>query len=615
MITKIGRVFKVHFVVQKFQETPGDTRHRLKVVINTKNLKDRYEADREVDLILMKGHYMLNQKVMVTGYYLRNMAQLDDAFPELSQERRQLIYCQRPEDGAPRYKRSGTGVVKVLETMLELNMFKEIEYYDQDMLRTCEFKNKLADFVDLEYDERLCTQFVSKTFVEHGWSRIYYADFETDPTVSPHRPYLCCVVSKRGDKTFVKKFRDSRTLAHQFLDYLEDGSLTYFHNLTYDSCFFMNSAENYQIKLLERTGKVIKLTLSQFAEGRRTRVLTFMDSYRIIPAPLRAFAQMFNLQVHKELMPYKIYTAENVEKGKIPFEEFVHQFDVENPEAGDEARTQLRVNAEGAGALVDGLIDILEYAEFYCVKDCLVLMYGLQKFSADLAVIYKDCNTIMPQLSNFVSISAVGYSFARSFGCFDGCFELAGKPQEFILRCVSGGRCMCAGNRKQMVEGRIQDFDAVSLYPSAMWSMEGIPRGRPKVITPETDIWRASAFFVEISIKKLVPHADYQFGQVFTKSENGSKMFGNTAVEHFYTDKRGLKDLTEFYDIEYEVLRGYYFDDGFNRKIKAFIKKLFDLRNEYKKSGNPLEKTIKLLLNSIYGKSILKSIPTEIKVV
>jgi hypothetical protein len=92
-------------------------------------------------------------------------------------------------------------------------------------------------------------------------------------------------------------------------------------------------------------------------------------------------------------------------------------------------------------------------------------------------------------------------------------------------------------------------------------------------------------------------------------------MFGNDAVEHFYTDMRGLKDLLEFYDCEYEVVRGYYFDEGFNPKIQKFIKKLFDMRNAYKKAGNPLEKTIKLLLNSIYGKSILKSIPTEIKVV
>ena len=71
----------------------------------------------------------------------------------------------------------------------------------------------------------------------------------------------------------------------------------------------------------------------------------------------------------------------------------------------------------------------------------------------------------------------------------------------------------------------------------------------------------------------------------------------------------------EFYDIEYELIRGYYFDEGFNNKINTFIKTLFDLRLKYKNEHNPLEKTIKLLLNSIYGKSILKPLTDDIKVV
>jgi hypothetical protein len=174
---------------------------------------------------------------------------------------------------------------------------------------------------------------------------------------------------------------------------------------------------------------------------------------------------------------------------------------------------------------------------------------------------------------------------------------------------------MTANNRKQWVEGRIQDFDAVSLYPSAMYIMDGIPKGRPKVIERRMDIWKFDQFFVEIDIKKLKGKCEYAFGQVYNKNDKGSKMFGNDTRQHFYVDKRGLKDLIEYYDIEYDVLRGYYFDEGFNTKIRTFIKKLFDLRVSYKKEGNPLEKTIKLLLNSIYGKSILKSVPTEIKVV
>ena len=69
----------------------------------------------------------------------------------------------------------------------------------------------------------------------------------------------------------------------------------------------------------------------------------------------------------------------------------------------------------------------------------------------------------------------------------------------------------------------------------------------------------------------------------------------------------------EFYDIDYDIIRGYYFSDGFNSKINELIDKLFELRKRYKAERNPLQSTIKLLLNSIYGKSILKPTRVEIK--
>ena len=65
--------------------------------------------------------------------------------------------------------------------------------------------------------------------------------------------------------------------------------------------------------------------------------------------------------------------------------------------------------------------------------------------------------------------------------------------------------------------------------------------------------------------------------------------------------------------IDYEIVRGYYFNEGFNSNINELINKLFELRRKYKTEHNPLQNTIKLLLNSIYGKSILKPMKTEIK--
>ena len=178
---------------------------------------------------------------------------------------------------------------------------------------------------------------------------------------------------------------------------------------------------------------------------------------------------------------------------------------------------------------------------------------------------------------------------------------------------------MTRNNTKQLVQGRIQDFDAVSLYPSAMYIMSGIPKGTPKVIEDLSinSVLAHDYFFVEIRVKsiKAKSRTPYAFGQLYSTNENGSKIFSNEPVDSFYLDKRALMDLMEFYDVEFEVLRGYSFNEGFNSRINELISRLFELRKQYKAQGNPLQSTIKLLLNSIYGKSILKPTRTEIKVV
>ncbi|EAX94207.1 hypothetical protein TVAG_360530 [Trichomonas vaginalis G3] len=45
------------------------------------------------------------------------------------------------------------------------------------------------------------------------------------------------------------------------------------------------------------------------------------------------------------------------------------------------------------------------------------------------------------------------------------------------------------------------------------------------------------------------------------------------------------------------------------------VKKLFELRLKYKKEENPLQENIKLILNSIYGKTILSPIESKIKII
>ena len=78
--------------------------------------------------------------------------------------------------------------------MFELNLFREINAYEYQLLETCEFNNKLNDYKELDNDKDLCTRKVENQNTFINKRRIYYADFETDVTVSPHVPYLCCVL-------------------------------------------------------------------------------------------------------------------------------------------------------------------------------------------------------------------------------------------------------------------------------------------------------------------------------------------------------------------------------------------------------------------------------------
>ena len=623
MIKKIAEVMRCHFIIKRIDENKDVSNQMVMHIDTRKTVKKNF--NREVHLLLFKSHYMICQDLPVTTYYIKNKDMLSKTYAHVEQNKRQMIRGINKK-GFPIYKNKGTRPMKVLRLLFDLNLFREINAYEYNLLKTCEFNNKLNDYVDLAYDECLCTREMKGTGFPNETKQIYYADFETDVTVSPHRPYLCCVVTQSQGKCYGKTLK-GKNIGSRLLDHLQNNSITYFHNLKYDVCFFINTP-GWKVNITERSGTVLKVVMCKYSKknkNNKTRLLkklTFKNSYSIIPAPLRDFAPMFTLNVHKEIMAYKLYTEKNINKQLIdPLIFQLHYYheniDKISIKSFHQDCLQLMKNIKLSKSMIEGKIDIMKYAEFYCMKDCLVLAQGMIKFNNDLQEVV---SSLMPtsslDINNYISISAIGYALAKGYGCFEGCYELSGKPQDFISRCVCGGRTMTRNNERQVVQGKIQDFDAVSLYPSAMYIMPGIPKGRPKEIkdTSIDKVLNYDYFYVEIRIKsiKCKSSVPYAFGQLF-HIENGSKIFDNNPLDSFYVDKRALLDLKEFYEIDFDIIRGYYFNNGFNSKINVLIHKLFELRKKYKSEHNPLQNTIKLLLNSIYGKSILKPTKTEIK--
>ncbi|KAK8871719.1 hypothetical protein M9Y10_007459 [Tritrichomonas musculus] len=179
-------------------------------------------------------------------------------------------------------------------------------------------------------------------------------------TVSPHKPYLCSIYDGKNTKPYT-----GDDIAKRFLDDLPNHSLTYFHNLKYDVCFFIDEPY-WTTHVIKSGGTILQAVMKQpktirywnkethsYKTKDIIKRLTFRDSYSLIPAPLSRLANIFNLIVHKEIMLYKLYTAANINRKMIPFNEFKDQYRDEHIDDKTEAEleqdySQLLINAKEA---------------------------------------------------------------------------------------------------------------------------------------------------------------------------------------------------------------------------------------------------------------------------
>jgi hypothetical protein len=272
-----------------------------------------------------------------------------------------------------------------------------------------------------------------------------------------------------------------------------------------------------------------------------------------------------------------------------------------------------------------------KYAEFYCHQDVNLLKEGFLKFR-ELSI---SAFNLDPY--NFVTICGLSNKYVEDnvYNTNPELFVLSGTPREFISQCIVGGRNMMKDNMKQkIIDKEISDFDAVSLYPSAMhrlYTLEGIPKVLSKnmlntkyllehlfeddQIEPNENR-NMSGFFIQILITKV--NKELHFPIIVVNDELNQnlnlKRSSNSCCE-MCVDHIGFQDLIKYQQIECKIIRGYYFDEKRDVKIRNVIENLFQLRLKYKKEENPLQNIIKLILNSIYGKSIMKPIVTKHKFV
>ena len=73
-------------------------------------------------------------------------------------------------------------------------------------------------------------------------------------------------------------------------------------------------------------------------------------------------------------------------------------------------------------------------------------------------------------------------TFMFKSGCYDNVYKFSSIIQVVITKRVVGGRAMCNSNKQYHVKKKITDFYACSLYPSAMYYMDGFLEGTPNLL-------------------------------------------------------------------------------------------------------------------------------------
>lgn len=572
---------------------------------------------------------------------------------------------------------------------------KMAEYRDFKKIITCE---NVFDDPSFDPDEE------EDNNIYYPYDVLHF-DFESITNDDVHRPYL--INSETRSDGVKQSFYGLDSCALKWLQSLDNNYICIAHNLRYDLQFLIKYIDNLGDMI--KTGNKIKSISGTFYNKNtgKTIRLNFKDSYGLIPMPLRKFGKCFNLEVKKEIMPYEAFNKESIVKRYIKIQnasKFLKDHELV-PFMLNLKKWKLIKNIE--------YFRHIEYSRRYCELDVEVLKGGYEIFRGWMQEV---CNL---DIDNAVSIPQIANTFGLNSGVFGGCYKISGVARDFIQKCVVGGRCMTRRNEKFRINHDVDDFDGVSLYPSAMNRMDGFLMGKPKVITDEikkqimsqlfateeqtieekTEVeikilnklfsydsstnykasspiaymiasrtrmtglnlkrmlpsysqeefdamvafdgvpltiashingmkeedlkeWRQfesslrypDGYFIEIEVLDIKVKRDFPL--LSRRNEQGIRAFDNDIKGNkIFVDRTSLEDLIKFQDLKFNILRGYYYNEGRNIIIKEFIKGLFDERLKKKKEGNPIQEVYKLIMNAFYGKLIQNPIEHDFRFV
>ena len=312
--------------------------------------------------------------------------------------------------------------------------------------------------------------------------------------------------------------------------------------------------------------------------------------------------------------------------------------------------------------------DYKEYAIFYCKQDVRCLAAIIKKFSnLLLGTGVEGVYGVPPFSMNLMAYrtaSSIGFDYFLKTVMFQQNEDKEWVPRHdwavpkcalraIIQKTIRGGRVMCRDNKKwhypedpKKDTALIYDYDAVSLYPSAMsvlWLTDGIPQLIKGDFTrhnflehfapPEASPEEAKTFLHQdgcIHLTHLNTRKPRHFPLLCIKDPktklNNYRNFNDEDVDT-WVNAIDLFNLINFQDADFTWDAAVVWNGERHYEIRESIQALFDFRlenhktirdengKELAKHEHPIQKVAKLMMNSIFGKSILKVSNKEKKIV
>jgi hypothetical protein len=571
-----------------------------------------------VDMGLVENHYFHIGKVPITQFAMAHY----DELKHMPRWNEVIENTKMLRSGKPAYEKNRkcfTDSWTLIRKMVTENkhLLREIpreELFDthfhniSDTLRDLSISD--SNFKLNKYDEKQDDEDTVNVFF----------DFETiTDCVKHHVPYLCRA-SCFKERVFLGE-DCGRKLLYALVDRYEGKNLRLIaHNASYDWHFIhqylcrLNTVEK-GTRMVCATGYFYK------AKGVGVKVDVHCSWAKMSPdMSLKKFPKTFNIHgIEKEVMPYGLYTSENVKRRYIPYNECINAVKIQfgNENIGRDETTKSYQSEEDDFVArflknIDqwdcmntfGDIDIIKYSSQYCRIDCEVLEKGYNTYKGWI----KEVTGL--NIDNYVTLPSIADAYLRKEKVYQDTYQCGGVVREFISQSMIGGRTMTQNNQMYHIKDDVSAIDAKSLYPSAMIRMGGTLKGKPKMLKELNYefLKKQDGYFVEIEITHV--GREYTMPQMsYIDDKSGVRHWTNKMVgKKTVVSKYQLESFIEFHKIQFNIIRGYYFDEGRNMKLGKVMEHLYHTRQKEKAKGSPINVVYKLLANSAYGKSLMKAL-------